>query len=323
MEENKSIIFGPVPSRRLGHSLGVNNIPPKVCTYSCVYCQLGRAVKMKVKRQSFYRKEYILSAGHSKIKEAKKSREKIDYLTFVPDGEPTLDINLGMEIDLLRQFGIPIAVITNNSLIWQQKVREDLMKADWVSLKVDSVEKAAWRKVNRPHKKLDLSLILEGALEFARYFKGKLVTETMLVTNINDTDKQIYLVADFLSKLKPDIAYLAIPTRPPAEKWAQPPDEKVINRAYHLFGEKVSQVEYLTGYEGNAFAFTGNVEADIMSITAVHPMRKDAVDILLKHAGVDWKAVHKLLNNGQLIETEYGGHKFYLRRFRRYHKKER
>ena len=115
MEENKSIIFGPVPSRRLGHSLGVNNIPPKVCTYSCVYCQLGRAVKMKVKRQSFYRKEYILSAVQSKIKEAKKSREKIDYLTFVPDGEPTLDINLGMEIDLLRQFGIPIAVITNNS----------------------------------------------------------------------------------------------------------------------------------------------------------------------------------------------------------------
>jgi wyosine [tRNA(Phe)-imidazoG37] synthetase (radical SAM superfamily) len=317
MEENKSIIFGPVPSRRLGHSLGINNIPPKVCTYSCIYCQLGKAVRMQVERQPFYGREDILHAVRNKIKSAGKSGEKIDYLTFVPDGEPTLDINLGLEIDMLKAQGIPIAVITNNSLIWQDGVRRDLMKADWVSLKVDSIEEQVWRYMNRPHKKLDPGLILEGALKFASSFKGKLVTETMLVKNINDTDQDIGMVADFLSRLKPDISYLAIPTRPPAEKWAQPPDENVINRAYHLLGEKVNQVEYLTGYEGNAFASTGNVEADIMSITAVHPMRKDAVDVLLERSGTDWEVVDNLLSNNKLIETEYGGHKFYLRKFNR------
>ncbi len=317
MEENESIIFGPVPSRRLGHSLGINNIPPKVCTYSCIYCQLGKAIKMQVKRQSFYRKEDIQRAVRNKIKVAEKSRGKIDYLTFVPDGEPTLDINLGPEIDILKESGIPIAVITNNSLIWQDEVRKDLMKADWVSLKIDSVEEEAWRHINRPHKGLGLELILEGALKFSTSFSGKLITETMIVKNINDTDRNIGMVADFLSMLKPDISYLAVPIRPPAEKWAQPPDEKVINHAYHIFSEKVDHVEYLTGYEGNAFAFSGNVEADIMSITAVHPMRKDAVDILLERSGMDWGIVDNLLENDRLIETEYGGHKFYLRKFKR------
>ncbi len=317
MEANKSIIFGPVPSRRLGHSLGINNIPPKICTYSCIYCQLGKAIKMQVERQSFYRIEDIQRAVGNKIKVAERSGEKIDYLTFVPDGEPTLDINLGHEIDIIKEYGIPVAVITNNSLTWQIQVRKDLMKADWVSLKIDSVEEGVWRHINRPYKELDLELILEGALKFSDSFDGKIITETMLVKNINDTDRSISMVADFLSMLKPDISYLAVPIRPPAEKWAQPPDENIINRAYHIFSERVKHVEYLTGYEGNAFAFSGNVEADIMSITAVHPMRKDAVDILLERAGMDWGVVDNLLEHDKLIESEYGGYKFYLRKFRR------
>lgn len=308
------IAFGPVPSRRLGRSLGINNIPPKICTYSCVYCQLGRTIKMQVKRGVFYEPDEILQDVHDKVEKARETGEAIDYLTFVPDGEPTLDINLGREIELLRPLGIKIAVITNGSLIGREDVREDLLGADWVSLKMDSTRREIWRKIDRPHGTLRLAPILDGAVEFAKAFEGALVTETMLVEGVNDDDDQIGEVADFLARLKPAVAYLAIPTRPPAEEWVQPPSEEVINRAYQIFGEKVDRVEYLIGYEGNAFAFTGDVEEDLLSITSVHPMREDAVSEFLARAGVDWPVVRNLTERGQLVEMAYEGHKFYMRK---------
>jgi len=306
--------FGPVPSRRLGRSLGVNNIPPKVCTYSCVYCQLGRTIKMQVERRAFYRPEEILMVVRDKVEKARKIGESVDYLTFVPDGEPTLDVNLGREIELLRPLGIKIAVITNASLIWRADVREALTKADWVSLKVDAAREEIWRRINRPHGSLQLTSILDGALEFAQAFKGDLATETMLVAGVNDRDDHIGEVAGFLAHLNPARAYLAIPTRPPAEGWVQAPGEQVINRAYQILSKSVDQVEYLIGYEGNAFAFTGNVEEDLLSITSVHPMRQDAVSEFLARAGADWSVVRKLVCKDRLIEIEYEGTRFYLRR---------
>jgi wyosine [tRNA(Phe)-imidazoG37] synthetase (radical SAM superfamily) len=308
------IAFGPVPSRRLGRSLGINNIPPKVCTYSCVYCQLGRTPRMQVDRRAFYEPEEILDAVRDKVARVQEAGEDIDYLSFVPDGEPTLDIHLGREIELLKQLHLPIAVITNASLIGRQDVKQELMGADWVSLKIDAVEEIVWRRIDRPHGSLDLSSILVGACAFAREYRGELVTETMLVSRVNDDEEHLKTLAGFLARLQPDRAYLSIPTRPPAEPWAQAPDERVINRAYHALAKKVKQVEYLVGYEGNAFAFTGDVERDLLSITAVHPMREDAVQDYLAQAGAGWPAIQRLVDQGELVEVKHGGHIFYLRK---------
>jgi len=308
------IAFGPVPSRRLGRSLGVNNIPPKVCTYACIYCQLGRTIKLQVDRRVFYEPGGIFEAVQDKVKRAREIGETIDYFTFVPDGEPTLDVNLGREIELLKPLGIKIAVITNASLIWREDVREALMKADWVSLKVDSTREEVWRRINRPHGTLQLASILDGILEFAKAYRGELATETMLVEGVNDGDDHVREVADFLARLKPARAYLSIPTRPPAEEWVRPPGEEAINRAYQILSKRVDQVEYLIGYEGNAFAFTGSVEEDLLSITAVHPMREEAVSEFLALAGAEWPVVRKLIAQGQLIEMEYDGLKFYMRK---------
>jgi len=291
------ITFGPIPSRRLGRSLGINNIPPKVCTYSCVYCQIGKTSNMKIQPQS------------------REKGESIDYLTFVPDGEPTLDINLGKEIKLIKSLGIKVAVISNSSLIDQKQVRENLQEVDLVSLKVDSVEEKIWRKVNHPHRNLCLKSILEGMLKFSESFKGKIITETMLIKNINDGSQNIKKVADFLAKLKPSWSYLSLPIRPPADSWVQSPSEEVVNQSYNLFKEKVDQVECLIGYEGNAFAFTGEVEEDILSITSVHPMREEALKDFLKRAKSDWSAIDRLIKQGKLVELEYKGHKFYIRKF--------
>lgn len=271
---------------------------------------------MQVERHAFYQPEEILRDVEEKIESTREVGESIDYLTFVPDGEPTLDVGLGREIELLKRLGIKIAVITSGSLVWREDVREDLMKADWVSLKVDSIREDVWRRLNRPHRTLQLASILDGMLEFAKVYRGELATETMLVEGVNDGDNHVKEIADFLAQLGSAKAYLSIPTRPPAEEWVQPPSEKVINRAYQILSNRVGHVEYLIGYEGNAFAFTGNVEEDLLSITAVHPMREEAVRDFLTRARADWSIVRKLIEQGQLVETGYRGKRFYMRKLR-------
>jgi len=269
---------------------------------------------MRIERRAFYEPQEILKAVRDKVERTRYAGESVDYLTFVSDGEPTLDAHLGLEIELLRPLGIKIATITNASLIWREDVREDLMKADWVSLKVDSTREDVWRRIDRPQGTLQLALILDGMLEFAKTYRGELATETMLVEGLNDSDDHVRQVGDFLARLRPSRAYLAIPTRPPAEEWVRSPSEEAINRAYQILTQRVNQVEYLIGYEGNAFALTGSVEEDLLSITAVHPMREEAVSEFLGRAGADWSTVHELIKQAQLVEMAYEGTKFYMRR---------
>ena len=142
-----AIAFGPVPSRRLGQSLGINNIPPKSCSYACVYCQVGRTLELAVERRAFRPPVEVVHRVETRVREVRARGEAIDYLTFVPDGEPTLDLHLGREITGLRPLGIPVAVITNAFLLDRSDVQSDLLRADWVSLKVDAV-----RDTRRPAK---------------------------------------------------------------------------------------------------------------------------------------------------------------------------
>ena len=306
--------FGPVPSRRLGHSLGINNIPPKVCTYSCVYCQIGKTIKLCKERQAFYKTDDLAREVKEKVNEAKKRETKIDYLSFVPDGEPTLDINLGKNIELIRPLDIKVAVITNGSLLNLKDVRENLKKADLVSIKVDAVTRKTWLRIDRPHKSLDLNSLLDGMLEFVKEFKGEIITETMLLKGINDSSKEIEKIAEFLTLLKPVKSYISIPTRPTAVKGIQPASDEVLNIAYQVFKERLSNVEYLIGYEGNEFGFSGNIEEDLLGITSVHPMREEAVREYLKKAGADWRVITNLIKRGSLIELEYQGKNFYIRK---------
>jgi len=312
----EDIVFGPVPSRRLGKSLGINHIPAKHCTYSCIYCQLGRTDRMLVERREFYPVDAICNAVRAKVAQAEKAGEAVDYLTFVPDGEPTLDIHLEREIEALRSLEIPIAVISNASLIDNPDVRRALAKADWVSLKMDAVDEKTWRAVDRPHGSLSLDAILEGALAFSRQFSRRLVTETMLVGGVNDSPEVLDRVAAFLGRLHPHTAYLSIPIRPPAESGVRAPDATSMTRAWRILSAAVDKVETLTGYEGNAFASTGDVGADLLSITAVHPMREDAVEELLARSGGGREIVERLVAEGKILRTEFEGYRFYLRNFK-------
>ena len=307
------LTFGPVPSRRLGRSLGINNIPPKACSYSCVYCQVGPTRTTEIVPRKFYTPDQIYQEVEKHLLQTREKHDRVDYLTFVPDGEPTLDSRLSESIERLRSLDIPVAIISNASLIWREEVRESLVNADWVSLKVDAIDENLWRRINRPHPSLNHQAILDGMLAFAGDFKGLLATESMIVKGLNDNDQTANDLASFLGKLGPDIAYLSVPTRPPAEKSVHAPDEAILNCVYQIISRKVENLELLTSYEGNTFASTGDVTEDLLSITSVHPMREEAVRKLLDKTGTHWRVVEQLIADERLKMTEYEGRKFYVR----------
>lgn len=307
------IVYGPVPSRRLGQSIGINNIPPKICSYSCVYCQLGRTNHMQVKRQAFYEPEDIRREAELKLKQLEMENRQADYFSFVPDGEPTLDLNLGKTIKLLKPYGIKIAVITNASLLWMDEVKQDLVDADWVSVSVDTAEEDTWRRIDRPHGMLKHQDILNGIVEFSRAFKGTLVTETMLVEGINGQETNMESLAEQLAVIQPSKAYLLVPTRPPAESGIERPSVENLRKAAAIIrGISGTDVECITGDEREeGFFFSEDIADDILSITSVHPIREDIVDTLLYKRNADKSVLAELIEKGQISEFIYEGRKFY------------
>jgi len=310
----ENLIFGPVPSRRLGRSLGINNIPHKVCSYSCVYCQIGKAEKIQCQRMGYYDPDVILRQVELKLKQL-NTEDYPEYITIVPDGEPTLDIQLNVLIQKLKTLGFPVAVITNSSLINDVSVQEALFNADYLSFKIDSVIYDSWKKINKPHKTLKLESILSGVENFAKSYRGVLVTESMLLKEINDCNSEIEMLADFIQKIQPSVAYIAIPTRPTAFDNIYGADEFSVAYAYHFFKAQNINVEHLTGYEGNAFASSGNFTVDFLSITAVHPMRKDAVLALMAKTNEAEEVLFNLIDLGLIQQLRFDNQDYFLRKF--------
>ena len=319
--EDESFSFGPIPSRRLGRSIGVKNLPLAHCSYACIYCQAGATQHMTVKRKDFYPPELIYDDVCRRLESLDNGPESVDYITIVPDGEPTLDSNLGTLLELLGRTGIARAVISNASTIQREDIRDDLALADWVSLKVDAVTPSTWRSLNRPHGKLQLTAILEGIELFSQTYQGSggsLMTESMLVHGVNGDLDDLARLGEYLALVEPKVAYLSIPTRPPVENWVQSPSTSLLNSAYQELASRLeplgSKVAYLLSYEGDDFSHGQDVERDILSITSVHPMRVAALLRLLHKAGETWTLVEDLVAQGQLVQAKHQGHTYYMRK---------
>jgi len=308
-------IFGPVPSRRLGRSLGINNIPSKYCSYSCIYCQVGKTKNLTIKRRKFYDVSSILNELIPVLN--RLGEKSIDYITFVPDGEPTLDINLGKIAREIREItDIPLAILTNSSLLFMEDVRNDLTYFNLVSLKIDSVIDKIWRKINRPYGKLDINKILEGIIEFRDIYNGKIITETMIIKNINDSIENFKSNIDFISSIDVDKAYISIPIRPPAEKWVLPSTKDKIVEAHEIYREKLGdRVELLIKPEGEKFlSSTGEIVEDFLATISVHPMREDyAYKFIEKSGEIPSKILKKLLEEKKISRIKYRGKYFYIK----------
>lgn len=309
------ITFGPVSSRRLGMSLGINNIPSfKVCSYACIYCQVGPTRRMTVKRQSFYDPGVLYEATKKHLASLAPDN-KPDYLTLVSNGEPTLDSQLGASIRLLKTFGYPVAVISNGSLMDLSDVQNDLMEADWVSLKMDAVRPEVWKAVNRPHGSLSMDRLKASYLDFSTAFKGVLATETMLVAGFNDSEDLLDETAAFLAQLNPSQACLSIPIRPPVSSMARVPSEETVIMAYQRFQKQLKNVILLNQFEGTETGFTGRVIEDVVDMCTVHPIRKDTLKALLEKEKADPAIIEMLVSSRVIKAVVYQGHLFYIRSF--------
>lgn len=291
-------VYGPVPSRRLGHSLGVSPIPPKTCTYSCVYCQLGRTTSLESVRKSYYPREKILDEILSKIPSA-----NADFITFVGDGEPTLCADLGWLIRKTKQqTGLPIAVITNGSLFFLKDVREDLLMADVVLPTLDAGDKETFRKLNRPHKDVDYSTMLKGQIDFRKEFRGKIWLEIMLVKGLNDTRQELEKIKEAVDQTKPDRVYISVPIRPPAEKWVEIPDPKSILEAQKILQGSTPLDMFETGEFG--LGDFDDVREVIMEIGSRHPLRKSQACEIEERMG-ESGVIERMIAEGKLFEVNY------------------
>lgn len=307
------IAFGPVPSRRFGKSLGINNISTvKTCTYSCIYCQVGRTKDKTNVRRSFYDPSVVFKETSDHI--CRLAPEHMpDCITIVPNGEPTLDINLGVEIDLLKKFHLPVGVITNASLLFRTDVRDALSRADQVCVKVDSILEPTWRKINRPSKSLCFQDCLKGLKTFAESYQGRLFTETMIVDPVNDSEEEAHRTADFIAQLYPAGAFLLAPTRPTAEKDIAIPAKSRLQKAFEIFTGYGLKTELLIEFEGDEVGLSGNAFEDILDISAVHPIREDVALKILKGNPSGKYALESLISEQLIKVVTYQGKKYYVR----------
>lgn len=285
----KSYFYGPVPSRRLGFSLGVDLLPRKICSFNCLYCQLGQT-KRKTSRRFSYIK---LSKFKRDLKTIIKKHPKIDYITISGSGEPTLHKGLDKiiaAIGKVTQNKYPVAVITNSSLLYKKKVREELRKADLIVPSLDAATSKTFSKINRPAKGITLKKIVSGLISLRKEFKGKIWLEIMLVAGINDSKKEAIKFKEIIDKINPDEVQLNLPVRPAGTKISIP-SQKRINSIKKILGRK-SKVVAKFSLKQRKREIGGDLKRDILNFLKVRPA---SLEDLIKSLGVNPNQIIKQL----------------------------
>lgn len=228
-----SFVFGPVPSRRLGYSLGVDIIPRKYCNFDCIYCQIGKTTNKTSTRAHFFDPEAVAK----QVFDAVQNSEKIDFVTFSGSGEPTLNENLGIIInELKKSMAIPLAVITNSSLLSLEDVRDDLKNADVVLPSLDAASVEVFKRINRPQAHISFKSIVNGLKAFRKQYNGRIWLEIMLIKGINDTEDELLNLKKIINNLNADKIHLNTVTRPPSEKSAGQLNHDELERIMKFFG---------------------------------------------------------------------------------------
>jgi len=266
---------------------------------------LGRTTQLQIKRESFFPKEDILTEIIDMA-----STDKADYVTFVGDGEPTLNKDLGWLIQQTKEkLHLPVAVITNGSLLSKEDVREDLSKADVVIPTLDAGNEKTFIAINRPHRSIGFDTMLQGLVDFRHEYSGQLWVEVMLVKDMNDTEEELKSIKNAVDLINPDRVYILTPIRPPAESWVKPSDPENILRAQEMIGESISVAELETGQFGLG-EFLDARQA-ILEIGSRHPLRREQADEIeraFSKAGV----VRQMLETTELVSVEYNNEEYLL-----------
>lgn len=299
-------LFGPVPSRRMGLSIGVSPIPKKYCNYSCIYCQLGRTNNLTNTRQSFFKLSEILNEFEDYLKEDKK----FDVVTIVGEGEPTLYADLKeLILELKKLTSKPVAVITNGSLLYKEEVRDALKNADIVLPSLDAQDEESFKKIDRPFGKIKFKDVYEGLIAFSKEYEGQLWIETMIIKDINDSKEALLKMKGLLEEINYSKLYINTPVRPPAESFVEQASDESIEEAVKILGGiSIDQLDS----EGFSSEEENDYDA-ILSIIKRHPMNQYEIESFLKSRKCEniKELFEKLYRDNHVEVVNYKGYNTY------------
>jgi wyosine [tRNA(Phe)-imidazoG37] synthetase (radical SAM superfamily) len=297
-------IFGPVPSRRLGRSLGIDLIPSKTCTYDCLYCQVGRTTQKTITRKSWVNIDEIIAELKTRLS------TKPDFLTLSGSGEPTLCDGCGRLIEKIKEItNVPIAVITNGSLLFIPEVRKELLAADVVMPSLDSGDEETFKKINRPCPQISFDKMLQGLIDFRKEFKGKYWLEVFLVAGLNDSDEQIDKIATCIEKIRPDIVQLNTVTRPPAENVKAVSRQRLQQIAKRIYKNAEVIADFKSDDKAGDFKIKGD---DIVEMLKRRPCSAEDIAAGLKIPKTETlKHIEQLLKSGRIEAVKQSGSVYY------------
>ncbi|MCK5271342.1 MAG: radical SAM protein [Sedimentisphaerales bacterium] len=298
-------VFGPVPSRRLGRSLGVDLVPFKTCSYDCIYCQLARTTCKTIERKEWVPLKDVVEQLKAKLP------TNPDYITLSGSGEPTLYSRTGELIEQIKQISsIPIAVLTNGSLLWQPEVRQSIMKADLIVPSLDAGCEEIFQKINRPHPEITFDVMLEGLVQLRREYKGQYWLEVFLSAGINTMEDEINRLADCVRRIGPDKVQLNTVTRPPTEDFARTVSlEKMEEYATIISDHAEVIADYQEVHARQMFAAK---REDIMNLLSRRPCSLEEIaDVFGLHRNEVIKFLEDLSTAGKITKETQGKKLYY------------
>jgi wyosine [tRNA(Phe)-imidazoG37] synthetase (radical SAM superfamily) len=301
-------LYGPVPSRRLGRSLGIDLVPHKICTYDCIYCQIGKTTEKTLVRKEYVPSKEIVEEVKSFLKE---EHSPIDHLSLSGSGEPTLHSQIRSVIEGIQAIpSIPVAVITNGSLLYEEEVRQDLLAADLVLPSLDAVSPEVFGKINRPREGFSVGKVIEGLVEFRKVYKGQIWLEILFCKGVNDGKEELLRMRNVVDRVQPDRIHLNTVVRPPSEKWAVPLNQKEMEEIRVFFGERASIISEFDRHP--PAVAERDIREEILRILKRRPlsltdlsegigMREDEIE----------KYIHPLVSEGKIHARAFGDSVYY------------
>ncbi|RME21386.1 MAG: radical SAM protein [Deltaproteobacteria bacterium] len=303
-------IFGPVPSRRLGISLGIDLIPPKTCSMDCIYCECGRTTSKSMKRRPFIPPDEVIE----ELTHYLDHNPSPDYVTLSGSGEPTLNSEMGKVIDFLASFPdrrYRIAVITNASLLWQADVRRELLRADVIMPSLDAATAEVFERINRPHPDLTADKMVEGLAQLREQFRGEIWLEVFVVHGLNDTKQELDALRRAIGKIRPDRVQLNTLDRPGTESWVRPASPVELRRIIDYWRVD-AEIIARGGREAAGTEWRRDVESAILETISRRPCTAgDLAQVLCLTEAETSRHIERLIQAGKVVQANLQGKLFY------------
>jgi wyosine [tRNA(Phe)-imidazoG37] synthetase (radical SAM superfamily) len=301
-------LYGPVPSRRLGRSLGIDLVPHKICTYDCIYCQIGDTTEKTLARKEYVPVREIIEEVERFLKEGAPS---VDHLSLSGSGEPTLHSQIRSVTEGIKAItSIPVAVITNGSLLYEEEVRQDLLRADIVLPSLDAVSSDVFMRINRPRPGFSVEKVIEGLVEFRKVYKGQIWLEILFCKGINDGKEELLRMKKVVDRIQPDLIHLNTVVRPPSEKWAVPLGQKEMEEIRTFFGKSASIISEFDRHPPMVSEM--NIKEEILKILKRRPL---SLSDLSKGMGISKNELDRfikpLMKEGKIQSRLFGDSVYY------------